>query len=174
MAINDKKCKPYRIYLKQTREWVEVSEENYREHTRFYDAFRKRHQSHGQCVCPKNKFWLCDGDCANCEFRRAGDMVSLDYETENEDGDARSLMDLLCDEAPSIEEIICDQIELQQLFERLAEIMPEALTIGKMREAGFTDAAIAKAIGIKRTTFRSRLTKAREILAKEFPERFNS
>ena len=56
MAIKDKKCKPYRIYLKHTREWVEVSEEYYREHTRYYDAFRKRHQSHGQCVCPKNKF----------------------------------------------------------------------------------------------------------------------
>ena len=68
-----------RIYLKATRKWVEVSEEYYRDHTHYYDAFRKRHQSHGQCVCPKNKFWLCDGDCYNCEFRRAGDMLSLDY-----------------------------------------------------------------------------------------------
>lgn len=48
MAIKDNKCQPYRIYLKGTREWVEVSEEIYREHTRFYDAFRKRHQAHGQ------------------------------------------------------------------------------------------------------------------------------
>ena len=86
MQKKDNQRKPYRIYLKATREWVEVSEEVYKEHTRFHDAFRKRHQSHGQCVCPKNKFWLCDADCLTCEFRRAGDHISLDYTTENEDG----------------------------------------------------------------------------------------
>lgn len=47
-----KNVNPYRIYLKATREWVKVSEEYYRDHTHYYDAFRKRHQSHGQCACP--------------------------------------------------------------------------------------------------------------------------
>ena len=49
MAIKDNKCQPYRIYLKGTREWVEVSEEIYREHTRFYDAFRKRQIGRASC-----------------------------------------------------------------------------------------------------------------------------
>ncbi|MEF9839656.1 MAG: bacterio-opsin activator, partial [Lachnospiraceae bacterium] len=61
MAINNNQSKKHRIYLKATRQWVEVSETVYREHTRFYDAFRKKAQYHGQCICPKNKFWLCDG-----------------------------------------------------------------------------------------------------------------
>lgn len=174
MAIKDKKCQPYRIYLKSTREWVEVSEEIYREHTRFYDAFRKRHQAHGQCVCPKNKFWLCDGDCYNCEFRRAGDMLSLDYQTENEDGDMCSPLDTLCDSSPSVEEIICDQVELKLLFKRLEQIMPEAVTIGKLRQEGLSDEVISKVVGIKRTTFRSRLIKAKELLSTEFPDRFHS
>lgn len=161
-----------RIYLKATREWVEVSEEYYRDHTRYYDAFRKRHQSHGQCVCPKNKFWLCDGDCSNCEFRRAGDMLSLDYTVENEDGDTCSPLDELADPAPSIEEIICDKAELDQLFERLNELMPEAVQIGKLRQDGLSDEAIAEIFGIRRTTFLSRLKKAKEQLATEFPDRF--
>lgn len=76
-----KNVNPYRIYLKATREWVEVSEDYYRSHTRYYDAFRKRHQAFGQCVCPKNEFWLCDGDCYNCEFHRADDKIPLDYTT---------------------------------------------------------------------------------------------
>ena len=84
MQYKDNQSK--RIYLKATRQWVDVSEEYYRDHTRYHDALRKRQQSHGQCVCPKNKFWLCDGDCLTCEFRRAGDMLSLDYTVENEDG----------------------------------------------------------------------------------------
>ena len=163
---------PYRIYLKATRQWVEVSEEYYRDHTRYYDAFRKRHQSHGQCVCPKNKFWLCDGDCFNCEFGRAGDMLSLDYTVENEDGDACSPLDELADPAPSIEEIICDTAELDQLFARLSELMPEAIEIGKLRQEGLSDQAIADIIGIKRTTFLSRLKKAKEALSEEFPDCF--
>ena len=168
----DNQSKPYRIYLKATREWVEVSEEVYREHTRFHDAFRKRHQSHGQCVCPKNKFWLCDADCLTCEFSRAGDHISLDYTTENEDGDTCSPLDALADTAPSIEDVICDKAELDQLFARLNELMPEAQDIGKLRQKGLTDEAIAEVIGIKRTTFRSRLAKAKKQLAAEFPDRF--
>ena len=167
-----KNVNPYRIYLKATRQWVEVSEEYYRDHTRYHDALRKRQQSHGQCVCPKNKFWLCDGDCLTCEFRRAGDTLSLDYTVENEDGDACSPLDNLADPAPSIEEIICDKAELDQLFARLNELMPEAVQIGQLRQDGLSDEAIAEIIGIKRTTFLSRLKKAKEQLAAEFPDRF--
>ena len=161
-----------RIYLKATRQWVEVSEEYYRDHTRYHDALRKRQQSHGQCVCPKSKFWLCDGDCLTCEFRRAGDMLSLDYTVENENGNACSPLDNLADPAPSIEEIICDKAELDQLFARLNELMPEAVEIGRLRQDGLSDEAIAEMIGIKRTTFLSRLKKAKEQLAAEFPDRF--
>ena len=66
MPISEKQTKY--IYIKSEQKWTEVSEEYYKEHIRFYNTFRKRQQSHGQCVCPKDKFWLCDGDCYNCEF----------------------------------------------------------------------------------------------------------
>lgn len=170
MQNKDNQSKP--IYLKATRQWVEVSEEYYRDHTRYHDALRKRQQSHGQCVCPKNKFWLCDGDCLTCEFRRAGDMLSLDYTIENEDGDACSPLDNLADPAPTIESVICNKAELDQLFDRLNELMPEAVEIGRLRQDGLSDEAIAEMIGIKRTTFLSRLKKAKAQLATEFPDRF--
>lgn len=172
MSNNANQSKQYRIYLKATRKWVEVPEEVYREHTRFHDAYRKRQQSHGQCTCPKNKFWLCDADCLTCEFRRAGDQISLDYTMENENGDTCSLLDSMVDPAPSIEDVICDKAEPDQLFERLNELMPEAVEIGKLRQEGLTDEVIADVIGIKRTTFRSRLEKAKQQLATEFPDRF--
>lgn len=161
-----------RVYIKSTRQWVEVSEEYYRDHTRYYDAFRKRQQAHGKCVCPKNKFWLCDGDCYNCEFRRAGDQLSLDYTTENEDGDVCSPLGSLADTTPSVEDAIADKAELDELFDRLSQLMPEATRIGSLRQEGLSDEAIAKVIGIKRTTFLSRLKKAKEQLAAEYPDRF--
>lgn len=95
MANNVNQSKTYRIYIKSTKEWVEVPEEYYREHTNYWDTFRKKARYHNQCACPKNKFWLYDGDCYNCKFHRTGDMLSLDFENENEDGDAVSPLDAI-------------------------------------------------------------------------------
>ena len=164
--------KRHRIYLKASRTWVEVSEEYYRDHMRYYDAFRKRKYSHGQCVCPKNKYWLCDGDCCNCEFRKAGDMISLDHLEESDDGEDCSTFDAMTGATPSIEGALCDRIELERLFERLNELMPEARQIGQLRQKGLSDEAIARVIGIKRTTFLSRLKKVKAQLAAEYPDLF--
>lgn len=81
-------------------------------------------------------------------------------------------LDNLADPAPSLKEIICDKAELDQLFARLNELMPEAVEIGRLRQDGLSDEAISKIIGIKRTTFLSRLKKAKKQLAAEFPNRF--
>ena len=171
MAINENQCK-HHIYLKATRQWVEVSETVYREHSRFYDAFRKKAQYHGQCICPKNKFWLCDGDCCNCEYRRGGDMLSLNFTSENEDGDTCTPQDAIPDNSPLLDEIVCDKATLEQLFSRLQELMPKAEEIGRLCLQDMSDEAIADLLGIKRTTFRSRLAKAKNILADEYPDFF--
>ena len=172
MAIKENQSKNYRIYIKSTKEWVEVPEKYYREHTSYYDTFRKKEKYHGRCACPKSKFWLCDGDCFTCEFHRAGDLLSLNYDNENEDGDTCSPLDTVAEAAPLLDEIVSDTATLQQLFERLRELMPEAEEIGRLRMAGLSDDAIADAIGIKRTTFRSRLKKAKEMLAPDYPDFF--
>ena len=161
----------YRIYVKSAREWVTVPEELYREHVRQYDTFRKRQKGRGECACPKSEFWLCDGDCLTCEFHHAS-MDSLDFTIENEDGDAFSPLDRLFDPSPSIESIVCDKVELDRLFARLNELMPEAVEIGRLRQQGLSDTAIADALGIKRTTFLSRLKKVKALLEVEFPELF--
>lgn len=164
--------KPKRIYDKQTKKWFEVSPEQYKEFDNWRTNLRKREQYHGRCMCPRNKWWLCDGMCDDCEFHASGDILSLDMPTSNDDGDEVTLLDMLEDPAPSIEEVICDKAELDQLFDLLNELMPEAVQIGKLRQEKLTDEAIAKAIGIKRTTFRSRLEKVKAQLAAEFPDRF--
>ena len=161
----------YHIYIKSTREWVAVPEEVYREHVRHYDSFRKKQKGRGECACPRSKFWLCDGDCLTCEFRHAS-MDSLDYTVESKDGDTYSHIDQLCDPSPSIESIVTDKAQLDQLFVRLNELMPEAIEIGRLRQQGLSDSAIADALGIKRTTFLSRLKKVKALLADEYPDFF--
>ncbi len=161
-----------RIYDKQTKTWFEVSPEQYEEFDRWRTNLRKREQYHHRCMCPRSKWWLCNGMCQDCEFHAPGDTLSLDMPVSNEDGDEVTLLDTLVDTAPTIESVICDKAELDQLFERLNELMPEAVQIGKLRQDGLSDEAIAEIIGIKRTTFLSRLKKAKEQLAAEFLDRF--
>ena len=166
MKNNDNQSK--RIYDKTTRTWYEVPEDQYREYDRWRTALRKRMQYRGECFCPRSKWWLCDGNCLDCELHN-NTTVSLDDPLPGGDG---TLADYVPDGAPLIEEVLSEKAELDQLFERLQELMPEAKRIGELREEGLSDEAIAKIIGIKRTTFRSRLDKAKETLSKEFPDWF--
>ncbi|WP_283170000.1 phage tail protein [Curtanaerobium respiraculi] len=126
MKARDNRPKTHRIYLKSTRQWAEVDEETYCPYIRECDATRKRMQYHGRCVCPKNRFWLCDTDCLNCEFRRAGNVLSLDQEI-TETGGEFSLLDTLEEPVPNIKDIMADFYELSQLLHDLSEIMPKAL-----------------------------------------------
>ena len=157
-----------RIYDKTTRTWYEVPEDQYRDYDRWRTALRKRMQYRGECFCPRSKWWLCDGNCLDCEFHN-NTTISLDDPLPDGEG---TLANYVPDDAPLIEEVLSEKAELDQLFERLQELMPEAKRIGELREEGLSDEAIAKILGIKRTTFRSRLDKAKETLSKEFPDWF--
>lgn len=163
-----KESKKYRIYDKTTKQWYEIPEDQYREYDRWRTALRKRMQYRGECFCPRSKWWLCDGNCLDCEFRN-NTTVSLDDPLPDGEG---TLGDYVPDDAPLIEEVLADEMMLAQLLHRLDELMPEARRIGELREEGLSDEAIADIIGIKRTTFLSRLKKVKEKLAREFPDWF--
>lgn len=162
----------YKVYIPRLKQWVEVTKEQYYGYYRDIWATRDRAQNHGQCQCPKSKTWTCDGDCLVCPYHSAGDVHSLDYTIENENGDETTMLDKLEDGSPSIEEVVTDKLVLEQLFDRLAEIMPEAKRIGELRLAGLTDTEIAGIIGISRTTFLSRLKKAAQAIQREYPDMF--
>lgn len=72
-----KESKKYRIYDKTTKQWYEIPEDQYREYDRWRTALRKRMQYRGECFCPRSKWWLCDVNCLDCEFRN-NTTVSLD------------------------------------------------------------------------------------------------
>lgn len=63
MAIKVNQSKQYRIYIKGSKSWVDVNKEFYTNYYRDINAYRKRQQEHGRCVCPASKRYLCDMDC---------------------------------------------------------------------------------------------------------------
>ena len=160
-----------RIYIRSQRCWQEVPEEVYQEHIRFHDTYRHKMQKCHLCRCPRSKWWTCDADCPTCEYRNADTLLSLDLPIGADDEDL-TLMDTIADESAAVSDLIADRIVLEQLFKRLADLMPEAETIGKLRMQGLSDDAIAKAIGIPRTTFLSRIKAAKKLLEKEYPDFF--
>ncbi len=161
-----------RIYDKQTRTWFDVTPVQYQEYDRWRTRIRKFEQYHGRCMCPQGKWWLCDGMCQDCEFHAPGDTLSLDALAAHEDNDEFPLGDTLADTGPLFDSILCDKAEMDMLFTRLHELMPEAEEIGLLRQQGLTDGAIADKLRTRRTTFRSRLKKVREQLEAEFPDLF--
>lgn len=61
MNTNDNYGKQNQIYDKQTRTWFKVTPEQFKEYDRWRTRIRKREQYHGRCMCPRSKWWLCDG-----------------------------------------------------------------------------------------------------------------
>ena len=174
MQNTENQSQSNRIYDKQTKTWFKVTPEQFREYDRWRTRLRKRMQYHGLCKCPRSKWWLCDGVCDDCEFRCIpGNVISIDRPVESDSGEEMSLHDVIPDPNSLFESALCDQDELEQLLKRLAELIPEASEIGKLRLQKLKDEDIAERIGIKRTTFRSRLSKAKEKLESEFPDRFH-
>ena len=160
---NPKSTREYSIYIPATRQRIPVDKAVYDEFYRpIWSTFRKAHR-HQCCSCPGNRWWLCSGDCSECKYRTAGDSLSLEYEQE-------LLGDIREDESASLDSLVVDRIVFGQLLKRLDVLMPEARRIGELRLDGLSDNDIADAIGIPRTTFRSRLKKAKAQLHDEYSD----
>ena len=169
MTTNDNH--QYYIYLRSTKERIPCTKEEFDNYYRDIHAFRMKQQRRGNCVCPKKKELSCDMDCATCPFRRVT-HYSLDVSVTDDAGDERTWMDLLEDPSPLISDIVADTERLTQLFLKLNELMPQAIEIGKLREQGLSEDAIAERIGVGRKTYAYRLKKVKSILEDEFSEFF--
>lgn len=137
------KDKQRKIYIHSIKQWVPVTEEVYSEYYRPVWRTQKAAQKAGQCLCPKNKLWLCDGDCAMCEYHAAGNTVSLDAPIENSDGDEFSLIDTLEDPTSNFAEVLVDRLLLERLLDELAEQDPEGKRICELIMEGSSKTEIA-------------------------------
>lgn len=93
MANKDNQSKQYRIYIKESKSWVDVNKEFYTNYYRDINAYRKRQQEHGRCVCPASKRYLCDIACGLNNLQKIHDGEPLggkasaesDFATDNDD-----------------------------------------------------------------------------------------
>lgn len=159
MKDNQKK-----IYLKNERKFIEVTDEVYYSYYRPIWATRKREEEHGRCVCPRNKAWQCDGDCFGCPYRTTGDMLSLDFEMCIGDENA-TMGDTIADDY-DMESLIADRMLLGKLLEELERLDPDGKKMFELFGEGLSDRKIGQALGRNENTFKSQLRKIREALKK--------
>ncbi len=167
MSIKDKKRKVYWIFDKTTKVKFEVTKEAYIKYMREIGTYRKSQQRAGKCDCPKKLFWLCDGCCQGCEFEIESKSIFDCLPDTN-----IRIIDTIASHDKNHQDIMADQELLVKLINRLGEVMPEALDIGKLRMQGKKDEEIAEILEVKRTTFRSRIDKAKNTLRDEFGDVF--
>ena len=153
------------IYDKTLKTWIDVPEDFFREYDRERTACRKRMQDHGRCCCPRNKWWLCDTFCEDCEFRRAGDLLSMD--APEGDGSV-NILDQQEASGPRMEDVVADRDLLARMVKRLRELDPEADAILALwqEDCSMSDRAIAKALGRPQHTFADQMKRYRTELRK--------
>lgn len=139
-----------KIYLKDLHQWVSVSKTDYDNYYRDINAYRRRQQEHGRCVCPASKRYLCDMDCWTCHFHRAGDELSLDYTVTDGDGNEKSWLDDLADDAPSAQSILEDRELLEALISKLDKLDPDGRRICGLLLQEKSEREIAASMGISR------------------------
>ena len=164
MKINDNESTERKIYLKDLHQWVPVSKTDFDNYYRDVNAYRRRQQEHGRCICPANKRYLCDMDCGCCPFHKCGDELSLDYTITDENGYERSWLEDLPDDAPSIQSVLEYRDLLNALHERLDELDPDGRRICELIMQGGPERAAAEKLGLSRNTYTYRRGKLLALL----------
>ena len=151
---------PYHVTL------IPITEEQYQGLMPEIYNLRAREQYHGRCFVPKKKLWTCDGQCDLCQYR-ADDGGFTSWDLLSERGFNSS------DSAVLLEDAVTNETVYPQVLERLKQLLPEALEVGRLRMAGYTETEAAEILGIQRVTYRYRVRRTKQILADEFPNVFD-
>lgn len=147
MANNVNQSKEYRIYIKESKSWVDVNRDFYTNYYREINAYRKRQQEHGRCVCPASKRYICDMDCLTCPYAKAGDQLSLDNTVSDGDENEKSWLDGVPDESAAIAEVLQDTELLNALHAKLNELDPEDRLICQLIMEGKSECDCGKGNG---------------------------
>ena len=90
MAIKVNQSKQYRIYIKESKSWVDINKEFYTNYYRDINAIANA-QKHRSLCLPASKRILCrHGSCMTCPYAKAGDQLSLDNTVSDGEGNEKS------------------------------------------------------------------------------------
>ena len=140
------------IYIRRTRQTVPVSEQVFQDYYRGINAYRRRMQEYGRCICPANRRLICDMDCWTCPYHRIGNELPLGADFERVEGNMSNELDQLSDPTQSlVEDIVQDRQLLAALHERLRTLDGDERCIIEMIREGRSARETAEGIGWHRS-----------------------
>ena len=137
---------------------VPISEELYRELYPDIWKTQKRMQRSGQCVCPRNMLWRCDGDCVDCPYRACGNEVYLSTPIKETEG--LDLSEILADNQSGPESLAMDRALLNALYQELSALDHEGRHICQLMME-HSEREAAELMGLSRSSFKRRWAKLR-------------
>ena len=151
---------------------IPTTKEAFDEYYRPINAFRKKEQRHGRCVCPHEARLLCNMDCLTCAYRVTGDTQSLNEPIHDGDGDLTERLDITSTEEADLQ-ADCEYAELiHRLHEKLDELSPEYQRICCLIMDGKNERDMAAELGTSKTTLHRHKKDALNILREALKEYF--
>lgn len=160
--MTNKENHPRYIYIRSSRQQVPVSEQEFQDYYRDINAYRRRMQEHKCCNCPPRCRLMCDMDCFTCPYQCGSEFLSLDAPlSSGDDGDPISLGETIPDSAPSVDDIVADELLLADLYDNLQKLDPEMRRILELSLNDKSEREIAVITGAsKQSTINYRKKKA--------------
>lgn len=150
---NNEKKRAIRLNGEMIPVTEEVYQEWYRPIWRTHDFARR----HGQCGC--NDWQLCEGDCALCSYKRAGDQASLDQWADEH---GLTLEAYGADPLETVE----SRDACEALLQKLDEIDPIGRRTAQLLLDGVDDRTAAKILGLSKSAYSRKKIKLRRTLKK--------
>ena len=152
-----------RYYIPVSGNPVEVNEGTYRAYYRPIWRTRYHAQKNGECRCPKNQLWKCDGVCPGCRYSAAGRKVSINTPISDDDPDL-TLEDVLESSDPSPDSILMDRELLDALYDELDRLDPDGRRICELIMQGKTEREMAADLGRSQSTLNYQKRKVLSLL----------
>ena len=133
----------------------EVDEKTYREIYQPIWKKRKQMERDGECLCPKEVLWLCDGVCPGCPYYSPKKTISLESIIMDDPDDPIELQDTITDFSHMPEFLVLENELIDAIHEAIYELKPEdrRLCILMMR---CSERKAASIMGITRDAVRYR------------------
>ena len=152
-----------KIYDKQTKQWIPVSEDCYEAIVYERNLHRDKMRKRGECACPFKEKWKCDTDCVGCEFRKAGRWISLDIPISSDT--ATPLIETIADTSViDMDEKEAREILNRELAKEIRELDEVDTQICQMYARGYSESRISREINIPYSTLQRRWKKLKNKL----------
>lgn len=145
---------------------IPVTKEVFDEYYRPINAYRRKEQRHGRCICPVRLRLLCNMDCASCPYSVFGDISSLNDYIEDSDGDITEKCGNISGNS-SLEEDYEYKELMHRIHEEISTLSPELRDICRLIMEGKNERDMAEALNMSKTTLHRHKETLLDLLRRE-------